>query len=321
MELRIKIRRLRSRIQFVGLLMYGLAVASEVPVIITRIVVVFIASIIVTTATGHHETFFWSELTLLLTGWSALAFITPAGTGWWWKQRIGGRKPSEREQNAYQDAVELLQAHSAEPLHLPGSWFVLDVQEPDAGACGNTLMLSRGLLEMEDLPAVIAHELGHIATLDGRLTAALNRLVFLPPHEPEDPQERREQREHKNLRREHRRLRRKEKQTGDPADPVIEAAWLAAEISWKAISFARGGIGLRIVGPIIAFYWRRREYKADQYAAGLGQADELADFLEIHALMHDHPVPTIWLTEHTHPPTELRLQRLRNYVHEPLATA
>ena len=26
--------------------------------------------------------------------------------------------------------------------------------------------------------------------------------------------------------------------------------------------------------------------------------------------MHDHPVPFIWLTEHTHPPTELRIQAL-----------
>ncbi len=30
--------------------------------------------------------------------------------------------------------------------------------------------------------------------------------------------------------------------------------------------------------------------------------------------MHDHPVPFIWLTEHTHPPTELRVDRLRNSV-------
>ena len=59
-------------------------------------------------------------------------------------------------------------------------------------------------------------------------------------------------------------------------------------------------------------YWREREYTADQYAAALGQAEELADFLEIHALIHDHPVPLIWLTEHTHPPTELRIDKLRN---------
>jgi hypothetical protein len=28
-------------------------------------------------------------------------------------------------------------------------------------------------------------------------------------------------------------------------------------------------------------------------------------------LIHDHPVPFIWMTEHTHPPTELRIDRLR----------
>jgi Zn-dependent protease with chaperone function len=58
-------------------------------------------------------------------------------------------------------------------------------------------------------------------------------------------------------------------------------------------------------------YWREREYTADEHAASLGQAEELADFLETHALIHDHPVPFIWLTEHTHPPTELRIDRLR----------
>jgi Zn-dependent protease with chaperone function len=62
-------------------------------------------------------------------------------------------------------------------------------------------------------------------------------------------------------------------------------------------------------------YWREREYLADGYAASVGQAHELADFLELHALVHDHPVPFIWLTEHTHPPTELRIDRLREAAH------
>jgi len=89
----------------------------------------------------------------------------------------------------------------------------------------------------------------------------------------------------------------------------------------KIASFANGGLGLRITGPLIARYWRAREYEADQYAASLGQADELADFLEVHALIHDHPVPFIWLTEHTHPPTELRIDRLRIAAHTSIPTA
>jgi Zn-dependent protease with chaperone function len=77
---------------------------------------------------------------------------------------------------------------------------------------------------------------------------------------------------------------------------------------------AKGGFGLWLTSPAWGAYWRKREYKADQYAAHLGQADELADFLEVHALIHDQPVPFIWLTEHTHPPTELRIDKLRNTV-------
>jgi Zn-dependent protease with chaperone function len=78
----------------------------------------------------------------------------------------------------------------------------------------------------------------------------------------------------------------------------------------KTVVFAKGGLGLRLTAPFWGSHWREREYTADRYAAGLGQAEDLADFLEIHALMHDHPVPFIWLTEHTHPPTELRIDKL-----------
>lgn len=64
---------------------------------------------------------------------------------------------------------------------------------------------------------------------------------------------------------------------------------------------AKGGFGLWLTRPAWGAYWRQLEYKADEYATRLGQADELADFLEIHALIHDHPVPFIWLTQHTTP--------------------
>jgi Zn-dependent protease with chaperone function len=72
-----------------------------------------------------------------------------------------------------------------------------------------------------------------------------------------------------------------------------------------------------VLGPVWAAYWRRREHAADDHAAALGQADELADFLELHALFFDLPVPFAWLAERSHPPVELRLERLRTY--EPTA--
>jgi Zn-dependent protease with chaperone function len=90
-----------------------------------------------------------------------------------------------------------------------------------------------------------------------------------------------------------------------------------ARFAYKLVMVCRGGLGLYLLRPMWGRYWREREYKADQYAAALAQADELADFLEIHALIHDHPIPFIWLTDHTHPPTELRVDRLRAYAHTP----
>jgi Peptidase family M48 len=98
------------------------------------------------------------------------------------------------------------------------------------------------------------------------------------------------------------------------SDRVLLTVTLFGAVLWlirKTIGFAKGGLGVRITAPFWGSYWREREHTADQYAAQLGQAEELAEFLEIHALIHDHPVPLIWLTEHTHPPTELRIDKLR----------
>jgi Zn-dependent protease with chaperone function len=99
---------------------------------------------------------------------------------------------------------------------------------------------------------------------------------------------------------------------------VAIAIYATAWFTKRLVRFARGGLGLYLLRPVWGRYWRTREYTADRYAAALGQGDELADFLEIHALIHDHPIPFIWLTDHTHPPTELRIDRLRTYAHQEL---
>jgi Zn-dependent protease with chaperone function len=244
-----------------------------------------------------------AEIALIPTGWSVLALMTPFGGGWWWAQNMGGRDPSQREQLAYQDAVEHLQAQSSGPLRLPGFWFVLDEPLPDAAVCGNTLMLSRGLLESEYLPAVLAHELGHLDSSDGKLTAAINRLIINPL-----PKTREKQPAQHDL----------VVTGGDRLLLTITMFGAALWVLRLMIRFAQGGLGLRIMAPGWGSYWREREYTADQHAARLGQAEELADFLETHALIHDHPVPFIWLTEHTHPPTELRIDKLRNTPYEPV---
>ena len=296
---RPSLARLRQGFSPAALVMYAATLTLELPVVVLRLLLAYILALIALAITGHPaiDANTLSLVALLPTLWSVLALAWPGGSGWWWRQQIGGRRPSQREQLAYHDALELLRDNTREPLTEPGMWFVLDTPEPDAAVLGNTLMLSRGLLESPHLPAVLAHELGHLATPDGQVTAALNRLVIHPAIYDPEPQERHHRRQ-------------------PPLDDelfilIAVAVWAAK----KLLAFLRGGLGLYLLHPIWGHYWRRREYTADQHAATLGQADELADFLEIHALLHDHPIPYIWLTDHTHPPTELRIDQLRTHAH------
>lgn len=112
---------------------------------------------------------------------SVATLILPLG-GWWWEQQSGGRSPSERERLVYEDAIMTLR-YADPDLRWPRRWFVLDTQELNAAAYADTLMLTRGVLESPYLPAVIAHELGHLNSSDARLTAALHRLTTPPRRE------------------------------------------------------------------------------------------------------------------------------------------
>jgi len=280
-----------------ALALYIATLLLELPVVLARMLLTFGIAALVLFVNGESigQAEKLAELAWIPTAWALVALIPPFGGGWWWIQNAGGRAPSDREQGAYHDALELLRHQSRVPIRLPSRWFVLDTPQPDAAVCGDTLMLSRGLLENEFLPAVLAHELGHLNTSDGKLTAAINRLIIRP-------------------------LRREGKQQTQPRtvflanDRVLLTITAIGALLWllrATFRFSRGGLGLQIAAPFWGSYWREREYAADHYAARLGQAEELADFLEIHALIHDHPVPFIWLTEHTHPPTELRIDKLR----------
>ena len=199
---------------------------------------------------------------------SLATLILPLG-GWWWEQQIGGRAPSERERLIYQDAIaQLTQANP--DLREPRRWFVLDEDTIGAAAYADTLMITRGLLETGYLEAVIAHELGHLNSSNGRLTAAVHRLST-PPR-------------------------------GDVPRGL------------KTIMFiATGAAGMWPVRAMWGTYWRAREHHADHYAASLGQAAALSHFLDTCALQNDLPVPFVWLTEHSHPPTEHRIDRLSHH--------
>lgn len=109
---------------------------------------------------------------------SGATLILPLG-GWLWQQQSGGRAPSERERLIYDDALERL-AQANPGLRAPQRWFVIDEPVLNAAVYANTLMLTRGLIESGYLEPTLAHELGHLNSSDGRLTAALHRLTVPP---------------------------------------------------------------------------------------------------------------------------------------------
>ena len=105
--------------------------------------------------------------------WSLLALIVP-GRGRLWTRRLGARRPSAEEALAIEDARGILSA--VDPGLPEPHLYVLDDPLPAGAARGGTVLLSRGLLESDAVPAVLAPELGHSGSLDARLTEALERL-------------------------------------------------------------------------------------------------------------------------------------------------
>jgi Zn-dependent protease with chaperone function len=172
---------------------------------------------------------------------SFLALFYP-GSGVWWKTRSGARELSTREREAYERALAPLIASdpSARP---PRHVYALDEPELNAAVSGEALMINRGLLESQWLTAVLAHELGHLNSLDGRLTAALSRLV----------------------------LRRSQPRPRDHPSGCL------AVVARLVLSLAGGGSGLLLTSPFWGAYWREREYLADAYAKKLGAGEQLAE--------------------------------------------
>jgi Zn-dependent protease with chaperone function len=164
----------------------------------------------------------------------------------------------------------------------PQSW-VLDHPLPEAGVRGAALILSRPLLESDSLAAVLAHELGHLQTIDGRLTEGLDRLrIWDDPLRPLDDDD--------------------EAFEADAGLPLFALRWL--------IRLAGGGAGETVLAPAWAAYWRSREFAADSHAAALGQADDLARHLADHEQPLDFACRSLPFNPSQHPPVAHRIDRL-----------
>jgi Zn-dependent protease with chaperone function len=218
--------------------------------------------------------------------WLALALLRPGG-GWLWRRRLGARRPTADEALAIGDAQTMLRA--VDPSVPEAEVCVLDDPLPAALVRGRSIVLSRGLLESDATPAVYAHELGHIRSLDARLTEALERLeLWGDPLGPIEP--------------------RRGAQSPRGRDDRSGGLLLGC-LRWL-VRLAGGGCAESLLRPLWSAYWRHREHAADVYAASLGQAEDLARHLAEQELPFDPPQRRLLLNRAEHPPVALRIERL-----------
>jgi Zn-dependent protease with chaperone function len=163
----------------------------------------------------------------------------------------------------------------------------LDSHELNACIIGDTLILNRSLFDSQYLEAVLAHELGHLNSMDARVTVAVNRLPTAA-------------RATTNLRHNQTTAFKTGHSLGLPVNLVI-----------LIIRGCAGGLAADAMTPAWSAWWRLREYIADTYAIRLGQGEQLATFLEDHALLYDIPIKRIWTSDQGHPSVALRIERIR----------
>lgn len=229
-------------------------------------------------------------LAMTYTTWGPLlALVWPTGhfiTRW----QYGAREASQREQEAVEAAFNSLVGN----YRRPAKWFVIDAPMINAFVVGNTLYINRETIRSDALAAILAHELGHLNSTDGRYVLAANRLISPI-------------------------LTRFAGATATLGQQSLELERMTGRkqggctyiiLAWSALLLG-GGMGLRLLAPLWLLYMRDREYLADEYAAALAQGGQLIAVLETYSLPLDTAVPFVSLLyEKTHPYTELRIDKL-----------
>jgi Zn-dependent protease with chaperone function len=214
---------------------------------------------------------------------SVLSLLAP-GPGIFWRWRLGARRPTLEESTAIDAALAQLRVPCTGGIARL-RFYVLDHPLPGAAVRGRCLLLHRPLFESACLAAVLAHELGHAGSLDGRLTEALARLrLWAGPLRPAG----------------------RSREVATDGDPLL------GPVRWS-LRLAGGGATEDLLWPLWATYWRSREYAADSHAAGLGQAEDLARHLADFHLPLDAPQRRRFFNRAAHPPIAHRIERLRAY--------
>ena len=121
---------------------------------------------------------------------------------------------------------------------------------------------------------MIAHELGHLNSGDGRFASAVQLMLL-----------------------------------ADMPRPTLYPLW---SLPFRGLAwFASGAAVLSFMANPWEMYWRSREFAADAYAARLGQGPALARTLEHGAMPYERPTPRMRFSRATHPYTKPRIAKLR----------
>lgn len=205
--------------------------------------------------------------------------VAPAAT----PHRVGAREPSAREWERIEPALDVCVGGG---VKAPTRVFVVDTAEMVAFVVGRTLFLQRDTVWSPHLSGWIAHELGHLNGLDLRLRQAM-RWSALPSFTA----------------------------SGNAVigqrGVIFWPMALVRLLLGVYIKALAGGFIPRLLNPLWNFYWRRREFIADDFAAKIGQGEALAAGLE-ETLAFDSASP--WMKDRSHPYVELRIDRLRRRI-------
>jgi Zn-dependent protease with chaperone function len=273
--------------------LYVIALVALIPTFICVFFIVGSLTLLVTLIhSGHGND---TAATILAWGvpgafilWATSGMLLPLGAGPYMADGLGARRPTQAELDVYEDAIETLGVRGT-GIRLPKHLYVLDVNDLNACVIADTLIVNRELLNTGYAEAVIAHELGHLNSMDTRVSVAVNRLGSVARGTQPIRQAR--------------------------ADMLAQGQSLGC-IAGTIVLITRlcsGALATNLTAPSWASWWRLREYAADDFAATLGQAEHLANMLEVHGLLYDTPIRRVWTTTHTHPPVALRIERLRQY--------
>ena len=266
--------------QTVGVVLYAITLAGQWFAAVVRVLCSYIVLALIALITGWPIPSNWIALAI---GFgplviSLLALLIPPLIapidGRWWEISSGGRPPEQDEQEAFENAIEELREYDPK-LRVPRHWFVAEEPDLNAAAYAKTMRVDRGLLESPyAIAAVIAHELGHLNSGDGRFSSAI-RLMLI----------------------------------ADMPRPKLYPLW---SLPFRGLAwFASGAAILSFMANPWEMYWRSREFAADAYAARLGQGPALARALENDAMPYDRPIARMRYSRATHPYTKQRITKLR----------